>query len=79
MTSSPLQWKFPPSPPKKHGFNSSGISHFTGERYSALFRELIQNSLDAHNGEDTVNVDVFLDDVDPKCLGGVFLKRCVYA
>lgn len=76
-----MQWRFPISNrPKKHGFNSGSISHFTGERNKALFRELIQNSLDAHNGIDAVTVEIALEEVKLDDIGvglGDALQLCL--
>lgn len=58
MTKNNLEWLFPPSPAKPVGYNSGGLSHFSADRDAALFRECLQNSLDADDGKQAVLVGI---------------------
>jgi len=55
-------WEFPTnSGGRWEGFNNSGIEYFTGNPYSSLAREIIQNSLDARRKDNNKPVKVFFD------------------
>lgn len=56
------RWVFPPaSGGEFDGFKDAGIEYFTGNPYSALAREVIQNSLDAADENKTEPVRVHFD------------------
>lgn len=53
-----IGWSFPPSNGGIFdGFNDAGIETYTGARYNGLAREIIQNSLDAVDGDGKVTVE----------------------
>ena len=74
-----LQWYFPEGG-SNVGFNIAGLRHFVGD--TGLFREVVQNSLDArHPDEDLVIVELErmtlpVEDLDGKGLLAA-LKRCL--
>ena len=55
-------WRFQKDPIDDEGFQDAGIEHYTGARDGALYRECVQNSLDAHNGK-TVTVEIEVVDM----------------
>lgn len=63
MTNRELNWTFPDSPPLSSGFNAAGISTFSANRDSALFRECLQNSLDADDGNEAVLVEIVMEEL----------------
>lgn len=77
MENKNLEWKFfPPSPPTKQvGMNNAGIANFSSKRDTSLFRECIQNSLDADDEEKAVVVDITLEHIPVEDIGGRSLRE----
>ena len=78
-----LKWKFPESPAKSSGFNDAGLAIFSADREAALFRECLQNSLDADDNDNDKPVLVDIDKIKltPEQIGGSTLaealRRCI--
>lgn len=70
MTKNNLEWLFPPTQEKPFGYKSGGLSHFSADRDAALFRECLQNSLDADDGNQAVLVEINLVEVSLDKIGG---------
>ena len=51
-----MRWVFEEDPLEIEGFNHEGITHYTDNRAGALFRECLQNSIDAAAGDEPVEV-----------------------
>lgn len=51
-----MRWVFEEDPLEIEGFNHEGITHYTDNRAGALFRECLQNSIDAAAGDKPVEV-----------------------
>lgn len=67
-----LTWEFPQEKKgtKVHGFQSAGIAHFSTNRDRALFRECLQNSLDATaDRENSVMVEIEMKQLPANLLG----------
>lgn len=81
MTNREFKWTFPDSPPKGSGFNAAGISTFSANRDSALFRECLQNSLDADDGKEAVLVGIMMEELPSDAIAGdslsFALERCI--
>ena len=70
MIKNNLEWLFPPTQEKPLGYKSGGLSHFSADRDAALFRECLQNSLDADDGNQAVLVEINLVEVSLDKIGG---------
>lgn len=82
MSSPQIGWCFPPTGGgQEDDFNHPGIAHFEGDPISSLAREVIQNSLDARENEDTtVHVEFDLHRIPSEAISGFKLcstmKQC---
>ena len=70
MAKNNLEWIFPPSPAKPVSYSSGGLSHFSADRDAALFRECLQNSLDADDGRQAVLVEIDMAEIPLDQIGG---------
>ena len=63
------------------GFNAAGISTFSANRDSALFRECLQNSLDADDGKEAVLVEIMMEELPLDAIASdslsSALERCI--
>ena len=75
-----IGWKFPPTNGGRvDGFNDPGIAYFNGTPVVSLARETIQNSLDAGNTDEPVQVTFELVPLDPEHLGKDELESALEA
>ena len=76
-----LEWVFPDNPAREiDGPNDGRIVHFKGDRARSVVREAVQNSLDAAaSGEETVEVSLSLDELEPTLFGGASLREALQA
>ncbi len=72
-----LKWEFPPAPPKARGFKNAGLSIFSADRDAALFRECLQNSLDADDEENPVCVEIRMISLSTEEIGGSSLAEAL--
>lgn len=75
-----LTWEFPEEPEgtKGYGFKDAGIAHFSANRDSALFRECLQNSLDASADEKNgVLVAIEMKELSAKLIGAESLAKTI--
>lgn len=77
MTNNDLEWLFPPTQAKPFGYKSGGLSHFSADRDAALFRECLQNSLDADDGKQAVLVEINLVEISLAKIGGKTLAAAL--
>ena len=70
-----LKWWFPESGGRGEGFNQGGMSQFTDDH---LYREMVQNSLDARSGsDDAVLVELAEIDLDTSWIDGTGLAETI--
>lgn len=69
-----LKWWFPESGGRGEGFNQGGMSQFTDNH---LYREMVQNSLDARRGNDTVLIELAEIDLDTSWIDGTGLAETI--
>lgn len=75
-----IGWRFPPTNGGRvDGFNDPGIAHFNGTPVASLARETIQNSLDAGNSDNPVQVTFELALLDSEHLGKDELANAIEA
>jgi hypothetical protein len=78
-------WEFPiDTGDQWQGFNDPGIEHFRGSPFGNLAREVIQNSLDAAQGNAPVSVSFDVQDIPTQQVPGIdelkdVIKRCLEA
>lgn len=70
-------WEFPKEQPNSegHGFHDAGIAHFSSNRNNALFRECLQNSLDADDASKGVMVNIELEQLPAEFLDSTSLEK----
>ena len=69
-----MKWWFPESGGRGEGFNQGGMSQFTDNH---LYREMVQNSLDAHRGSAAVLVELAEVELDTSWIDGTGLAEAI--
>lgn len=77
-----MRWTFPRAPGLARGINDAGVAHYIASGDTALFRECVQNSLDAiATPESNVHMQIVVVDLPTSQIDGEglseALRRCV--